>query len=448
MTDTKNNTSPFSDVATPAQAALPPNANNDQYATAENTTLTITSATGVLSNDTDPNGLPLNAVLDTRPADGQLTLNADGSFSYVPNLDFFGSDSFTYSANDGLGQSTPATVTITVTPVNQPPIANPVVVSTTENTPLSFPATNLLTNDTPGPPDESGQTLTVTAVGNAVDGTVALSGSTVTFTPAPGFTGAADFTYTIEDNGTTGGQPDPLTATATVTVNVTPPVSVATSTTVVGVPNPSVFGQPVSFTATVTPASSANGPPTGTVQFEINGTDFGPPVPLSNGVATEAITANSVAVGTGTGIGTATSGSIATLAAGSYTVTALYSGDSLHIASTGTVTQVVQPDETTISLTATEATIVSGQPDDFDLSLSVDPPGDPIVPMTGTITVYDNYDGTTTAVVTLTLGQPGTSPAFTAVGTHVLTAVYSGDADDDPSTSAPLTVVVTPAPES
>lgn len=553
VTDTNNNTSPFSDVATPVVVgALPPNANNDQYATAENTPLTVTAAAGALANDTDPYGLTLTAILGTKPAHGQLTLNPEGSFTYTPATNFFGADSFTYFANDGFAESNPATVNLTVTEVNQPPVANPVSLTATENTPLSFPAANLLGNDLPGPPDESGQTLAVTAVGAATGGTVALSGGIVTFTPAPQFTGAAGFTYTIEDNGTTAGKPDPLTATGTVTVNVAPPLLVATSTTVVGVPNPSVFGLEVHFTAVVTPASGDAGPPTGTVQFQIDGTDFGPPVPVTASASTGMFTA-SVAVGTGpgTGVGTATSGGIDTLTAGTHTVTAAYSGDARHTASTGTVTQVVnqaatstsvssdaptsdfgqlvtftahvtsaspgagtptglvafkssfpggtsvtlgtapldatgtavfgmdqlvpaghtvyavylgdgnnatstsatitqvvQPAGTTISLTSAAATTVSGQPNNFTLGLAVIPPGAPIVAATGTITVYDTFDGTTTALITLTLGQSGTSPALTAVGTHVLTAVYSGDDDYQGSTSAPLTVVVTAAPMS
>ena len=69
----------------------------------------------------NPNGLPLTAQLVTGPANGTLTLNADGSFSYTPNAGFWGTDSFTYTATDGPATSTPATVTITVYSV---PVAN------------------------------------------------------------------------------------------------------------------------------------------------------------------------------------------------------------------------------------------------------------------------------------------------------------------------------------
>ena len=74
------------------------------------------AAPGVLANDTDVDGDPLTAVSWlTGPANGTLTLNADGSFTYTPDADFNGTDSFTYRANDGTADGNTATVTITVT---------------------------------------------------------------------------------------------------------------------------------------------------------------------------------------------------------------------------------------------------------------------------------------------------------------------------------------------
>jgi hypothetical protein len=86
----------------------------DTYETDEDTLLDVT-APGVLENDTDADGDSLTAVLVTGVSNGSLTLNADGSFSYTPNAEFIGTDSFTYKANDGEVDSTlPTTVTITV----------------------------------------------------------------------------------------------------------------------------------------------------------------------------------------------------------------------------------------------------------------------------------------------------------------------------------------------
>lgn len=71
-------------------------------------------APGVLANDVDAEGDAVTAVLVTGPANGALTLNSDGSFTYRPALLFLGNDSFTYQASDGTATSNTATVTIAV----------------------------------------------------------------------------------------------------------------------------------------------------------------------------------------------------------------------------------------------------------------------------------------------------------------------------------------------
>jgi hypothetical protein len=81
---------------------------------------------------------------------------------------------------------------------------------------------SLLANDSRGPANESGQTLTVTSVQNAVGGTVAIVGSDVLFTPSADFYGAASFDYVLQDNGTDNGSPNWLTSTAHVSFAVTP----------------------------------------------------------------------------------------------------------------------------------------------------------------------------------------------------------------------------------
>ena len=92
---------------------LAPVAADDAYSTDPETSLTVL-APGLLDNDTDADDDGLTAVLVSNPSSGTLTLNADGSFTYMPNAGFTGSDSFTYQANDGLEDSNVATVTITV----------------------------------------------------------------------------------------------------------------------------------------------------------------------------------------------------------------------------------------------------------------------------------------------------------------------------------------------
>lgn len=97
-------------------------AKNDNYSVAEDQVLT--STVSVLANDVDPKGVGLTASLVTAPAHGVLSLNANGHFSYSPNLNFYGQDSFVYSASNGT-RSAQATVLITVTPVNDAPVLNP-----------------------------------------------------------------------------------------------------------------------------------------------------------------------------------------------------------------------------------------------------------------------------------------------------------------------------------
>ncbi len=113
-------TMPLGGAALTAQWNGQPVAVGDAYTTNANTTLTVPAA-GVLANDTDPESDPLTAVNASTPANGAVTLNADGSFTYTPNAGFFGTDTFTYQANDGSGDSAAATVTITVINTTPPP---------------------------------------------------------------------------------------------------------------------------------------------------------------------------------------------------------------------------------------------------------------------------------------------------------------------------------------
>src|SRR5207247_8791090 len=80
-------------------------------------------ARGVLTNATRRAADRLSAVLVSGPANGSLTLNSNGSFSYIPTGNYIGPDSFTYKANDGQADSGIATVSITITGVNDAPVA-------------------------------------------------------------------------------------------------------------------------------------------------------------------------------------------------------------------------------------------------------------------------------------------------------------------------------------
>src|SRR5262249_7942666 len=150
-----------------------PVANPDSYFTNEDTPLSVNAATGVLFNDTDidtPAG-SLTAILVSGPSNAlSFTLNANGSFDYTPKANFNGTDSFTYKANDGSADSNVATVTITVTPVNDAPtIQNNTGITVAEgSTNTTITSAMLLANDVDTP-----ATQVVFTIGTApVNGTL------------------------------------------------------------------------------------------------------------------------------------------------------------------------------------------------------------------------------------------------------------------------------------
>ena len=99
----------------------PPVANDDSYATGEDTPITVPASEGVLANDNDAEEDTLSATVVLEPTNGSLTLNAEGSFTYTPDTNFNGSDFFTYTVSDGNGGTDTATVRIGVTSANDAP---------------------------------------------------------------------------------------------------------------------------------------------------------------------------------------------------------------------------------------------------------------------------------------------------------------------------------------
>ena len=94
----------------------PPLGAADAYSTGQDTPLLSPPGSGVLANDTDPEWDTLVAHRVVGPAHGQLSFGPDGSFVYTPTTAFAGVDTFHYVADDGLLQSAPTTVTLTVVP--------------------------------------------------------------------------------------------------------------------------------------------------------------------------------------------------------------------------------------------------------------------------------------------------------------------------------------------
>jgi hypothetical protein len=99
-------------------------------------------------------------IIVSAPRHGTLS-GSGANLIYTPEADYRGPDSFTFKASDGIADSDPATVSIPVDSVNDAPVATSDTMSTKEDTPLVFAAGKLLGNDTPGPANESDQTVTV-----------------------------------------------------------------------------------------------------------------------------------------------------------------------------------------------------------------------------------------------------------------------------------------------
>ena len=193
------------DVNTLASAA------DDAYSVAEDGTLTVDAAAGVLHNDSDVDTDSLNAVLVAAPANGTVTLDVDGSFEYTPNADFHGTDTFTYKVDDGYGHSSEATVTIAVNPVNDTPEVVDDSYPVLPNAALNLnAASGVLANDS----DADGDSLDVTLVTGPAHGTLLISADgAFSYTPDGDYEGTDSFTYIVND-GTVDS------AVATVALNV------------------------------------------------------------------------------------------------------------------------------------------------------------------------------------------------------------------------------------
>lgn len=225
------------DYAVTIVPGQPPTAVDDSYSFNEDTTLstadvdgTITPGftidDGVAANDTDPDGGPLFVDLVEGPQHAvanSFQLNADGTFNYKPLPNFYGIDTFVYRVNDGvLGSNNLGTVTLSVEQVNDTPIAVDDNLTINEDEVVDVPHSDLTDNDSAGPANESGQSLTITNVQSisAAGGTVNLIGGRVVYTPPSNYSGPDSFVYTITDNGITSGVAAPLSAAATVSLTV------------------------------------------------------------------------------------------------------------------------------------------------------------------------------------------------------------------------------------
>ena len=212
-----------------------PSATADSYSTNEDTQLNV-PAPGVLTNDSDIDSGSFTAVKVSDPANGNVTLNPDGSFTYDPNPNFNGPDSFTYKANDGSLDSNTVTVSLTVNAVNDAPSnSTPSPQTVDEDTTLTFNSGNgnpISTSDVDAGASQVKVTLAALHGGLTLSGTSGLSfacggcagdgsgDSTMTFTGTLtnvnaalngasylgtlNYNGPEQITLTVNDQGATG----------------------------------------------------------------------------------------------------------------------------------------------------------------------------------------------------------------------------------------------------
>jgi type 1 glutamine amidotransferase len=325
----------------------------DSYSTVQDVPLEV-PAPGVLGNDTDAESNDLTAGDVTQPAHGVVSLAANGSFTYVSDAGYAGTDTFTYKANDGTSTSASSTVTITVEEVVAPPNTQPVAegdaYSTVSGEALSLAAPGVMTNDT----DADGDALTATRTSTPVNGAVSLQADgSFTYTPDNGFVGKDQFTYTVSDGTDTS-------APATVTVTVKPAGGTGggpLTSAVAGASAPFTYGKLGTVVASVAPAAA-----TGKVEV-LKGNDLIASGELASGRATLVLPTKSLLPGT-------------------HQLTLRYVGDGGHKASSSTVEVTV--DKVVPRMTvkapskvrkgkAPKVTVVLRAPDD--------------VPVTGTVSI-------------------------------------------------------------
>jgi hypothetical protein len=277
----------------------------------------------------------------------------------------------------------------------------------------------------------------ITQTGGTCSTLAGTGGGTINLNPGAGsfsstsnsLAAGASCNVTLQVRGSQIGVATDTTSTVTSTeasegtaASATLTVTTATTTTVTSSANPSVFGQAVTFTATVAP-TIGGGTPTGTVGFF----DGGVPVP---GFPAQTLVNGQASI------------IVASLSVGNHVLTASYSGDTNFATSTSPIlTQVVDQSSTTTSLTSSGSPTVFGQAVTLTATVTVN------APSAGTPTgAVQFFDGTTLlGSGTLNNGQATLTTSSLTVGSHSITAVYNGDTNFIGSTNASVSQTVSQA---
>ncbi|PYR48879.1 MAG: hypothetical protein DMF89_14380 [Acidobacteria bacterium] len=190
-----------------------------------------------------------------------------------------------------------------------------------------------------------------------------------------------------------------------------------TTTAVSSSANPTVFGQPVTFTASINPVSPGSGMPTGTFQFQVDGADTSSPVPIVAGRA---------------------SLTLSSLSRGIHTIAASYAGDAAFMSGSGSLSHIVDAADTTTALVSTVNPTVYGEAATFTVTVAAVAPGSGTP--AGSVQFRDNGAALGPAVA-LSGGGASVTLSSLSAGTHAITAEYAGDSSFNGGTS--LTVVQT-----
>ena len=218
-------------------ANVAPVAVGDSVSTNEDTAIVI----NVLANDTDANGDALTASMLTGPAHGKLVKNADGSFGYTPDKDWFGTDSFTYIASDGKVNSSLATVTIVVKPVNDAPAAQNASYTLAKDGTVKIDLRTLVS-------DVDGDALTITLTNPTKGALTKNTDGTYTYKPNKGYTGTDSFNYTVSDGK--------LSTVGSISLTVGSTTTSSIATTTLAAPTSNLI---VASSASIVVTSSAKG---------------------------------------------------------------------------------------------------------------------------------------------------------------------------------------------